>query len=124
MWIMTPFGIIMPAQAEATAPVAGDPADCFQVRARDRKALTYLRKHYMGGRLGAIIATPNRDYEFRAYCTKVAFADALRDMVLEVDYEKFKPQARTESLHDLYLRLWYVVFDHYGSPWNAKRRGL
>jgi len=119
MWIMTPFGIIMPAQAEDNAPISGDPADWFQVRARDRAALVHLRKRYMNDRLRRIIHTPQRDYEYRAYCLKTDFAEAMRRMLLEVDYEKFKPEARTKSLHDLYLRIWAVVFTHYESKWTA-----
>lgn len=115
MWIMTPFGIIMPASpAKSSLPEGESVSDWLQVRARDRQALTYLRKNYcMGKRLGRIIYTPQRDYEYRAYCRKVDFIDAMRRVIEDIDYEKFKPQAHTESLHDLYLKIWGVVFSHY-----------
>ncbi len=121
MWIMTPFGIIMPSQRSATS-MNGD-ARSLQVRARDRRALKYLRDHYMGGELSKIVHTPERDYEYRAYCTPIAFAEAMTAMVLDINYEKFKPQAEKVlgpeaggDLHTLYVRIWHIVAQHYDSP--------
>jgi hypothetical protein len=130
MWIMTPFGILMPAalpekiREEFTREWNATPdleylivAWDLQVRTRDKRALTYLRKRYMRGTLGPTIATPEMDYDFRAYCSAVDFASAVSLMILEIDYEKFKPETERfkwgRDLHGLYNKIWGVVFTHY-----------
>ncbi len=120
MWIMTPFGILMPSQ-RPTATMVGD-ARSLQIRARDKQALQFLKRHYMPTTLGKIIHTPDFDYEYRAYCTKADFAEAMDRMIGEIDYEKFKPQTEVAlgkidggKLHTLYNRIWSVVAQHYDS---------
>ena len=108
MWIMTPFGILMPAKIPANVVAHGE----LQIRARDKRALTYLRKHYMPT-LGKTMYTPNLDYEYRAYTWKADFAEAVTRMIEDIDYEKFKPESKWVDLHNLYTRIWGVVFDHY-----------
>lgn len=112
MWIMTPFGILMPAAIPEDVDQA---PELLQIRARDRRALIYLRDNYMHGELGKIKHTPSFDYQYRAYADRLHFADAISRMIVEIDYEKFKPESKWRDLHDLYNRIWGVVFDHYGA---------
>lgn len=133
MWIMTPFGILMPAaipdkvREEMISADMGDSLEWdMQVRTRDRRALTYLRKRYMRNTLGPTIATPEMDYDFRAYCSAVDFGYVVQRMIIEIDYEKFKPETEKfkwgRDLHVLYNRIWSVVFTHYDKQAAPKRR--
>lgn len=121
MWIMTPFGILMPSTRPDHAIKRGDSRK-LQIRVRDRRALTYLRDNYMGDELSKIVATPKMDYNFRAYCTHDDFARAVAQMIVDIDYEKFKPESVSHDLHKLYNEIWYVVFDHYEFP-DKRRKG-
>lgn len=131
MWIMTRHGILMPSLIPPAERrrlhdeiFSGDetinPNWDLQIRTRDRAPLVALAK-IMGGDLGPIIATPQMDYEYRAYCTKRDFADAMQWMIKDINYEKFKPAARTKFLHDLYVRIWEVVYFAYDKKVKRKR---
>lgn len=129
MWIMTNFGILMPAAIPAD--IAEDPINPafgydLQVRSRDRKTLEKCVKRYMAHyHTSGIIATPKMDYDFRFYCLRSDFAVATSLMVDEIDYEKFKPTTERKGgggkrLHDLYTRIWWVVYDERNE--NHRRR--
>lgn len=121
MWIMTPFGIIMPTLRPTNTVNYGD--DCtMQVRARDKRALEYLRDHYMEAELGSIIHTPEFDYEYRAYCKPNDFAWAVHNMIIDIDYEKFKPNTLWQDLHDLYNKIWGTVYVHYNPSFTKTRK--
>lgn len=126
MWVMTHFGILMPS----LRPVRG-PTDKreLQIRARRRQDIDYLRRHYMP-KLGETVTLGETDYQYRAYCTREEWADALRLIVLEIDYVKFKPTTEDKhndrKLHDVYIRIWNVIFSGfpigaYGN-WQTKAR--
>lgn len=114
MWIMTSFGFIAVAASDR-------PEWELQVRARDRDVLRKLRKTYLLRHSSKIQATPERDYEFRFYCSKEALAEALDRLVGEINSQKFKPTTLRRGqggvrLHDLYVRIWCVIAEHYDSP--------
>jgi hypothetical protein len=118
---MTSFAILMPAQRPAgTVPV--DDNRTIQVRTRRRKDLEILRDEFMGDELGPTIATPQMDYNFRAYCTPQAWARACYDLALEVDFEKFKPTTESKyddaDLHSVYNSIWSTV-TRLGEPGGA-----
>jgi len=128
MWVMTSFGILMPSlRPEGTVPEGDDRT--LQIRTRRRKDLEILRKEYMGDDLGEIIAIPNTDYEYRAYCTHEAFGKALAKITMDIDFVKFKPTTETKykdnELHSLYNSIWATVFsqlstpDHQDSYWTS-----
>ena len=132
MWIMTPFGILMPSAIPADID-AGE--FDLQVRARDRAALKKLIKRYMDrAPVSAVLYMPNTDYEYRFHCRKIDFEAAVSEMVREIDYVKFKPQTNRpgnggDDLHHLYNTLWYMIAKHYDStiiggdgPKGEKRR--
>lgn len=118
MWNMTSFGILMPATRPTDSIKVGDDRT-MQIRARRAKDLDILRAQYMQKTLGPTIYTPRFDYQYRAYCTPHAYAIAMMQMILEINYGKFKPTteryADTE-LHDLYNRIWGVVMAELSSP--------
>lgn len=115
MWMMTSFGILMPAVRPPHTVPEGDNRT-MQVRAREEAYLQILRDDYMGDTLGETLATPDKDYQFRAYCTPEDFAAAAAKIVMDIDYAKFKPTtARYEdrlgkkgeaTLHGLYNAMW------------------
>lgn len=109
---MTSFGILMPAIRPPHTVKYGDDRT-LQVRARRAKDLDILRARYMQGTLGPSLHTPDKDYEYRAYCTPHAFAVAMMQMVLEIDYLKFKPTTldryEDDELHSAYNKIWSVV---------------
>ncbi len=113
MWLMTGFGILMPAIRPPKTVKADDPRT-MQIRARRSKDLDILRATYMPGTLGPTLYTPDKDYEYRAYCTPEAFALAAVRLITEIDYLKFKPVTEDryadKALHDTYNRIWAVVF--------------
>ncbi len=111
MWLMTSFGILMPSlRPEKYTPDWDDRK--LQIRARRSKDLDILRAEYMKGSLGGTIYTPDKDYEYRAYCTHEAWAIACMKLMMEIDYVKFKPTTdryRDHRLHSVYNRIWGVV---------------
>lgn len=122
MWVMTSFGILMPA---IRPPKTVNPGDerTLQIRARRTGDLDILRARYMPTTLGPTIETPKMDYECRAYCTPHAFALALAAISLEIDYTKFKPTTEDKfgdrELHDCYNAIWSAVM---GGLSTAKHR--
>ncbi len=113
MWIMTSFGILMPSVRPAGTIPPGDERH-IQVRARRRKDLEILKAEYMGDKLGEIQALVGTDYEYRAYCTRVDWAETMAKMSLDIDYTKFKPTTdryKDHSLHALYLSMWGMILN-------------
>jgi hypothetical protein len=112
VWIMTGFGILMPAVRPAKTVALGDDRT-MQIRARRARDLDTLRAQYMQGTLGPTIHTPDKDYEYRAYCAPAAFALAMANAIAAIDYLKFKPitldRYQDRELHSTYNGIWSVV---------------
>ncbi len=130
MWLMTGFGILMPAVRPAKTIARGDDRT-MQIRARVARHLDILRARYMPGTLGPTQYTASMDYEYRAYCTPHAFALAVATMITEIDYLKFKPITEDRygdrDLHDTYNSIWSVVSSrlsthyHRTAYWHGQR---
>ncbi len=135
MWIMTSYGIIMPAAIPANVrpfyPYDGWDDDWdFQIRARDRKALTKVRKRLIadGAEPSKNVPTPTRDYEYRMYVNRWTFAAFMQEEIVAIDYTKFKPTTERRGgggakLHNLYTRIWFAVAEAYDSPILRPTRG-
>lgn len=119
MWIMTSWGILMPGLRPPGTIEPGD-VRTLQVRARRRRDLDILRVRYMPNTLGPTIHLKGTDYEYRAYCTPESWGTALAMIGAEIDYVKFKETAESrfgdKQLHNLYVRLWGVIFDALSTP--------
>jgi hypothetical protein len=114
MWIFTKDGLLMPAAVpmELAPKKLTKGYRSLQIRSRERKHLQAFIDEYMQGLdYSAIESTPDKDYEFRFYTTREAFAAAMSEAVKDVDYEKFKPEAKDHSYHLLLNRIWGVVYD-------------
>jgi len=131
VWIMTSYGILMPADLPDELVDTRFNWD-MQVRARDRRTLrvTVAKMRNIKMNVSSVQATPQLDYEYRFYCDRADFAEFIRQEVLEIDYEKFKPTTESKEegggplLHRLYNRIWAVVLDHYDPPRPKRKKNL
>jgi len=80
-------------------------------RARARQDLLNLKESYLPG-LGEIEESDKRDYRYRARVPQEVFAEALKEMALDIDYPNFKNSVATTQgkararLHgDVWVRL-------------------
>jgi hypothetical protein len=108
MWIAAKFGFLMPAIRPPDTVALGDQRS-LQIRSRRAMDLDRLRAMYMLGKLGPTLHTPDMDYQYRAYCTPESFAFAVAQMVMGIDYKKFKPETlkfHDNPLHSFYNSVW------------------
>lgn len=104
MWIFADFGLLMPAAipAEKVNPEYLGPNGDFdlQIRARAVSHLENFIRDYatpMGLAHSEIQKTPEMDYNCRVYMRQEDFAAAVAQMVLNIDYRKFKPTAEAKN---------------------------
>lgn len=114
MFVCNSDGVYMPAlRPPGTFDPSKDPR-VLQVRTRRAKDLTALRRNFLP-ELGKTIKLRGTDYEYRAYCTKAQWGQALARMAEAIEYVKFKDTARDNDLHSLYLDIWGSIL-HFLSP--------
>jgi hypothetical protein len=89
----------------------------MMVRARVRSHLEALQERFVDLRDAEMIETAHADYRFRIIVSKDAWADAVREMVMEQDYGNFKNAAATaqgndgdDYVHALH-RVWSIMSD-------------
>lgn len=119
MWAFFDFGLLMPALVPAK--VVNRPEVLawtnngeyeLQVRGRLREHLQYFMDNYMeAGTFNPVIqATPDKDYNFRFYTTREAYAEGIKQAALKMDYEKFKNSSDrfdwNKKYHTLLTRIW------------------
>lgn len=104
MWIFAPLGLLMPSNFPAdkvSKEFVPDGSDFdLQVRARVESHLENFIRDYlvpMGLEHSAIEMTPQMDYNCRIYMSKADFAAALAAMVMDIDFQKFKPTAEDKD---------------------------
>lgn len=97
MWIFLPGGLLMPAAVpmnKVDAKWTNGGEWNLQVRARTLSHLTnFIRDFMTEGTYSEIQSTPEMDYNYRFYTSKVSFATAMASAMLQIDYQKFKPMA-------------------------------
>ncbi len=106
MWLITNFGFFSVVQKP------GD--DQLTIRARARKDLEALRKKYIPD-LGEILTNAGTDYQYRVKVPREIFAEAMKSIVLDIDYSNFKNAVakkqghkRAGVYHDLWSSLWRI----------------
>lgn len=126
MWVFASFGLLMPSTRPTKYTPAWDDRK-LQIRARRAKDLDILRAKYMSDSLGETIHTPDKDYEYRAYCTHEAWAIGLMKMSLDINYDKFKPTANRDHVYHTVLNsIWSVVINglstkkHQQEYWHSR----
>lgn len=68
------------------------------------------------------IASPGRDYAFRAFMERDDVASVLMCNVLGIDYPNFKNSVKDNALHSAYNRVWSVMGDlQVGGPYGSRR---
>lgn len=119
MFVFNGDGVYMPAlRPPGTFNPEKDPR-VLQVRSRRRIDLERLRENWLP-ELGKTIKLKNTDYEFRAYCTKEQWGQALARMATAIDYVKYKETTHHDAkLYALCNRVWGVVFDAFSPKAGA-----
>lgn len=105
MWIFTNFGAFSVVQDDK------NPHEVM-VRSRRRVDLVELRKRYVPDLV--IINTPDNDYHWRAFTTRIAVAEALKQIAYDIDYGNFKDSVRDARLHDAYVDVWSAMYRAFG----------
>ena len=103
MWIFTTLGFFSIVQKRGTS--------CLTVRARANGDLDALRERYLPA-LAPTSAKGGTDYPWRATAEHADFAEAMKQMVLDVTYDNFKNavaakqgRARAGAYHDVWAAL-------------------
>jgi hypothetical protein len=103
MWLMSNCGFFSIVKKEGETHLT--------VRARARQDLLDLKARYLRG-MGEIEVSDQRDYRYRARVPREVFAEALREMALDIDYPNFKNsvaatqgKARARLYGDIWARL-------------------
>jgi hypothetical protein len=97
MWIFTKDSFLSIAREK------GDRR--LMVRARFAEDILLVYPH------AKIVATPDRDYPFRAYMTPKAAAKGMAEEVESIYYAKFKPEVKQSKRHTAYMDVWSVMYD-------------
>ena len=95
MWIMTPdgmFSVVKPMIGDIYFKAYGQEGDLV-VRARAPEDLDNLRRR-LCPELGTTVATPNRDYGWRAFVAPEALARTMARIVLTLDWDNFKDEVK------------------------------
>ena len=116
LWIMTPFGILMPSRRPADLVAEGDDRT-LQVRARHQEYLDKFREVFCP-ELGESEHHPDQDYPWKAAVSPDDLARAVSRMVLEIDSEKFKPLAE-DSKYALPGKLGRDLHSQYNAMWST-----
>lgn len=123
MLVVTTFGIFIPS-LRTDSPAKGEPE--LQIRSRRKSDLDQLRKRYMGKALGrTIYGRGQTDYQYRAYCTRLAWAEALAGIALDIDYLSAKHAVEGDKdLEKANVRIWSVLLDLFptGSRYDRRNR--
>ena len=76
-------------------------SDYLYIRARRRE---HLEAHF---KPDEIIEMAGSDYAYRVHVTKKRYADYVRDMIMNIDYDNFKNSVDDAELHTFYNRIWF-----------------
>ena len=98
MWVFATHGVYSVVCARRGAGGWDQPVDPDRVmiRARVRGHLDGLIDRFPVLAGGGIIETPAADYRWRVIVSKADWADALRELALDTDYDNFKNAAKAE----------------------------
>ena len=105
MWLLTNFGFFSVVQKKDD--------DVLTVRARARNDLEVLKERYIPN-LGHIIRGDGTDYRYRAKVSREDMAEALKKIVLDIDYSNFKNSVAEKQGHKrarVYGEVWEVLLN-------------
>ncbi len=107
MWILTKFGFFSAVQKQADVA-----ENMLTIRGRVKDDLEALR-HYLPD-MGNITTSNNADYRYRVRVSKASFAEALPQMVMDIDYSNFKDkvmQTQGRGRARTYSKVWGTLRD-------------
>lgn len=105
MWLMTDFGFFSIVKKEGE--------ENLTVRARVKQDLLNLKERYLPG-LGAIEETEYADYRYRVRVPREIFAEALRNIALDIDYPNFKSSVakkQGKARARMYGEVWHQLYN-------------
>lgn len=111
MWIFSKVGFFSAVESAEPQPELGGEGEVLAIRARVEGDLDELRKAY-APKLSATVILPGRDYPYRAYITKEAWAEAMVRLSLDIDYGNFKSKVVEDQSYErahLYGQVWSVM---------------
>lgn len=111
MWLFARVGMFSVVEAAEAQPALGRAGEVLSVRARVEGDVDALRTAY-APELGPTVRLEGRDYPYRAYITKEAFAKVMVRVVLDLDYDSFKSMVAREQgtlRAHLYSQVWSVM---------------
>ena len=106
MWLITPLGFFSIVRKPDDVG-----AGTLTIRARVKSDLEALREHCLPG-LGKIKENAGTDYRYRAKAPRGQVAEALAQIVQDIDYENFKSEvAKRQGKHraTIYGNVWDVL---------------
>lgn len=105
MWLFTNIGFFSAVQKPGT--------DFLTIRARVKGDLDALREKYLS-ELSPTISNVGTDYPWRATVSHAAFAVALDQIVLDIDYSNFKNEVAArqgKGRAHRYGKVWSALYD-------------
>jgi 8-oxo-dGTP pyrophosphatase MutT (NUDIX family) len=107
MWLLTNFGFFSVVQKPGDKS-----AGLLTIRSRVKGDLENLRKKYLPD-MGEIEADAGTDYQYRAKASRESVANAVRQIVMELDYSNLKDSVAAEQGQErsnLYHEVWDVLY--------------
>lgn len=111
MWLFCKAGFFSVVEAAEPQPDMGGRGEVLSIRARVAADLDVLKAAY-APKLGPTVRLLGRDYPYRAYTTKEAFAEVMVRVALDLSYGDFKSMVAKEHGHErahLYSEVWSVM---------------
>lgn len=68
-----------------------------------------------------VTETPDRDYRFRTVLPRRQVADLLAERCQEIDYGNFKASVHERGRHDLYAKVWSLMWSEQNTPRFVRR---
>ena len=103
MWLQTVrYGHLSVACAREGAGEPGSPVDPsrLMVRARSEEHLKSLQSRFESLQGLAVFESETADYRYRLFVAKAIWAEVVKEMVLETDYDNFKDAVARERPED------------------------
>lgn len=112
MWIFTKYGFLSVVNARKGFGEPGQPVDPdrLMIRSRSRNHLERLQERFQQLKDRNIETFPGSDYPFRIFVEKSVWAEMMKELAEELDYDNFKNAVAKEPnssdyedcLHDVW----------------------
>jgi hypothetical protein len=110
MWLITKAGFYSVVQHRENH-------DLVLIRSRVGADIRRLKEQYIPGL--ELVKNENADYPFRAIATKKELANAMVQMIQELDYDNFKNMIHKvygHARHEVYSRIWGILHQLQAGP--------